>query len=121
MMEISSIFVLIFLAMLLGVITGAIAQSKGDSFMAWWLFGTLLFIIALPMVLIMPAKGAGRNSTRKICPYCQSKLASNVMKCPECKRSQPDVGAATVNSWERTVGGVDEVAKWAKEHPGEEK
>jgi hypothetical protein len=52
-------FVGLFFAMLLGVITGAIAQKKGESFLLWWLFGTLLFIIALPMVLLI--KGSDRR------------------------------------------------------------
>ena len=33
---------------LLGLIPAAIAKKKGRSFILWWIFGTLLFIVALP-------------------------------------------------------------------------
>lgn len=37
----------------LGLITATIAKGKGRSFVAWWLFGALLFVVALPMALLM--------------------------------------------------------------------
>ena len=114
--EIGVLFVFLFFAMLLGVITGAIAQKKGDSFLAWWLFGTFLFIVALPMVLLMPAKASGRNAGTKNCPYCGTTMKTGQMKCPNCKRSQPEIGAATAASWEKVVNAEDEVAKWAKQN-----
>jgi hypothetical protein len=36
------------LAILIGLIPAAIAQSKGRSFAAWWFYGAMLFIVALP-------------------------------------------------------------------------
>ena len=114
--DIAYLFVTLFFAMLLGVITGAIAQNKGDSFIAWWLFGTFLFIIALPMVLLMEPKAGGRNSGTKHCPYCNATMKTSVMKCPECRRSQPEIGAATEASWQRARTAGDDVEKWAKEH-----
>ncbi len=44
---------LFLLAILLGLIPAAIAQSKGRSFVAWWLYGALLFIVALPHSLLI--------------------------------------------------------------------
>ncbi len=44
---------LIVLAVLIGLILAAIAQSKGHNFMLWWLFGAALFIVALPCALII--------------------------------------------------------------------
>jgi hypothetical protein len=114
--DIAYLFMVLFFAMLLGVITGAIAQKKGDSFIAWWLFGTFLFIIALPMVLLMDAKAGGRNLGTKHCPYCNAAIKTSVMKCPECHRSQPNIGAATSESWQRARVAGDDVEKWAKEH-----
>jgi hypothetical protein len=38
---------------LLGAIPAAIAKKKGRSFMLWWLFGTTLFIIALPTAILV--------------------------------------------------------------------
>lgn len=51
---------LIFLALvLLGLIPAFIAQKKGRSFRDWWLFGSGLFPVALPMsILIKPVENA---------------------------------------------------------------
>jgi len=100
------------MAMLLGIIPGAIAQKKGDSFVAWWLFGTFLFIIALPMVLLMEPK-VSRGMGTKHCPYCSTPMKTSVMNCPGCGRSQPEIGAATNASWQKVRTADDEVAKWA--------
>lgn len=43
----------------LGLIPAFIASSKGHNFIVWWLFGSLLFIIALPVaILIQPNRPA---------------------------------------------------------------
>jgi hypothetical protein len=118
--DVELLFVCLFFGMLLGVITGAIAQKKGEPFFLWWMFGTFLFIIALPLVIIMPAKSAGRNMGMKNCPYCGTSMNTSVMKCPNCKRSQPNIGAATLSSWEKTVTADDEIAKWAKQQKKDE-
>jgi hypothetical protein len=110
------VFVILIVAMLLGLITGAIAQKKGDSFLAWWLFGTFLFIVALPMVLLMEGRAGGRGMGTKKCPYCGAAMRTSVMECPECGRSQPETGAATNASWQRVRTADDDVAKWAKQH-----
>jgi hypothetical protein len=44
--------ILIFAA-LLGLIPAYVAQKKGRSFGLWWLYGALLFIVALPHAFIM--------------------------------------------------------------------
>ena len=108
-------------AALLGLITGAIAQKKGHSFVTWWAFGVLMFIVALPVALLMDAKkpteqGFARNSGMKFCPYCSAAMKTSVMQCPECGRSQPNIGAATSESWQRAKAAGDDVEKWAKEH-----
>lgn len=48
------------IAAILGVLVGAIASSKGKSFVGWWLFGTLLFLPAIIVVLLMPSE-AGKT------------------------------------------------------------
>lgn len=35
-----------------GLLTGAIGRYRGHEFLTWFMFGALLFIVALPMVLI---------------------------------------------------------------------
>jgi len=115
---IETMFVYLFFAMLLGVITGAIAQKKGESFFGWWLFGTFLFIVALPLVLIMPvnqkALGAQTN-----CLYCGASIQFGAGQCKECGRAQPTKfwsGKSSTKSWEKTVAAEDDVSKWAKQN-----
>lgn len=46
-----TVVLVVMLAVILGCIPGAIAQRKGHDFVEWWIFGSLLFIVALPMSL----------------------------------------------------------------------
>ncbi|MGB2982317.1 MAG: hypothetical protein WBC63_00465 [Candidatus Bipolaricaulia bacterium] len=41
------------IAAVIGLIPAAIAASKGRSFFAWWCYGALLFIIALPHSILI--------------------------------------------------------------------
>lgn len=43
------------IALLIGLIPAFIAQGKGRSFVLWWIYGALIFIVALPHSLIMKA------------------------------------------------------------------
>lgn len=38
---------------IIGCLPAAIAQSKGRSFVGWWIYGALLFIVALPHSLML--------------------------------------------------------------------
>jgi len=114
-MDIQTLLIYLFFAALLGVITGAVAQHKGESFFGWWLFGTLLFIIALPMVLIMP-RNERELAKRKNCPYCGKVVKLSDVSCPGCRRTLPRIDS---QSWERTVAGGDEVSKWASKNDSE--
>jgi len=58
---------------LIGLIPAAIAQRKGESFVVWWIYGALLFIVALPHALLkkpnVPALEAdAAKSGMKKCP-----------------------------------------------------
>jgi len=44
---------ILIIAVLLGLVPAYIAQKKGRSFVGWWIYGALLFIVALPHALIM--------------------------------------------------------------------
>ncbi len=52
-----------FFAAILGLIPGFIAKSKGYSFGAWWLYGFLIFIVAIIHVLVIPNK---KNIEQKV-------------------------------------------------------
>ena len=41
------------LAVLLGLIPAMVARSKGREFLLWWIYGSLLFIVALPHALLL--------------------------------------------------------------------
>jgi hypothetical protein len=49
----SELVVALLLALVLGCIPGAVASSKGHSFLPWWLFGAALFIVALPLSILL--------------------------------------------------------------------
>jgi hypothetical protein len=44
---------------LLGFIPATIASGKGHSFVAWWLFGVALFVVALPCAIFLKPAMAG--------------------------------------------------------------
>jgi hypothetical protein len=80
-----SIMEFLLIAAVIGLLPAAIAQSKGKSLIAWWLYGAALFIVALHHALMMKSdKDALENEARaggmKKCPFCaemiQAKLGS---------------------------------------------
>lgn len=66
------------IAIIIGLIPALIAQGKGKSFIAWWIYGAAIFIIALPHSLIM-------KGDRKQCPKCKEYIDPNAVKCPKCQ------------------------------------
>ena len=74
----------ILLPILLGLLPACIAQHKGRSFVGWWIFGALLFIVALPAILLV--KKVRHN--QKQCAYCAEWIASQAIICPHCRSSQ---------------------------------
>jgi hypothetical protein len=74
---------LVFFVVLLGLIPAMIAQSKGRSFVAWWVYGAALFIVAFPHALLArPVEGAG---VRK-CPHCAELIKVEANVCRYCGR-----------------------------------
>jgi hypothetical protein len=94
----------ILLAICLGVIPGFIAQSKGRSFVAWWLYGAALFIVALPHSLIIKAnqdeieRGQIDSGNSKRCPFCAEIIKKQAIVCRFCGRDLPAKPAKTPNS-----------------------
>lgn len=40
----------------IGLIPASIAASKGRSFLGWWIYGVLLFIVALPHSILIKSE-----------------------------------------------------------------
>jgi ABC-type multidrug transport system fused ATPase/permease subunit len=55
------IFTILIVTGLIGLIPAYIAHQKGRSFVLWWQYGALLFIVALPHALMMSALSRNAN------------------------------------------------------------
>jgi HEAT repeat protein len=75
----------------LGVIPAWIAERKGRSGLGWWLYGTTLFVVALPHALLLEDPDDDRE-TRDIfrkCPFCAESIRADASFCRFCKHDVP--------------------------------
>ncbi|MDI6466698.1 zinc ribbon domain-containing protein [Cronobacter malonaticus] len=80
---------LLLLCAILGCIPGAIASSKGRSFGAWWLYGALIFIVALIHSLCLKKDYQAIERSRLDegfvkCPFCAELVKPEAVKCKHC-------------------------------------
>jgi len=79
------------LAVLIGLIPAFIARNKGKNFLLWWLYGAMLFIVALPHAILMKSDnqkvGQEQMSKRtKTCFYCAELIEWEARVCQYCGR-----------------------------------
>lgn len=89
---------IVIFAAILGVIVGMIAKSKGRDFLPWWLYGALIFIVAIVHVLLIkPSEGhAERQALEaggKKCPRCAEIVKEQAKVCRFCGHEFPEARA----------------------------
>ncbi len=79
------------LNVLIGIVPALIASRKGRSFIKWWIYGTLIFIVALIHALVVKPdiESIDRKKAEKgfrKCPFCAEWIRNEAKICHYCNR-----------------------------------
>jgi len=79
------------LNVLVGIVPALIANRKGRSFIKWWIYGALVFIVALIHALVVKPdiesinRKKAKEGFRK-CPFCAEWIRNEAKVCRYCNR-----------------------------------
>jgi len=81
--------VILIIASFIGLAPASIARRKGRNFVLWWIYGSLIFLIALPHALLIRAnqnafEPAPSPETHFRCPDCRELVRKDAIKCKHC-------------------------------------
>lgn len=125
---------ILIVAVLIGIIPGAIASNKGHSFVLWWLFGAAIFIVAFPLAILLKPNQESVDRTGlaadiyKKCPFCAEVIKREAIVCRFCGHELSAESKKTaLNDVPTIVGSTalqpyeDPFQKWQQEQTSKEK
>ncbi|MEG1412782.1 MAG: hypothetical protein RSB38_07645 [Oscillospiraceae bacterium] len=65
-------------ALVIGFIPAIIAKNKGRNFFRWYIYGVLIFIVAIVHVMFI------KDESGIKCPVCQKRISENSSICKYC-------------------------------------
>lgn len=94
---------ILIIAFFIGLIPAVIAAGKGRSFMGWWIYGGLFFILALPHSLIIKRNEKAIESEKladgaRKCPFCAEIIKAEAIVCRYCGKDLPKEPASQIVS-----------------------
>ncbi len=87
---------ILFYAAIIGLIPAIIAKNKGYNFFGWWIYGSLIFIIAIPHALLSKPNQQEIDRQNllngmKRYPYCAEIIRGEALICKHCNHDVSSV------------------------------